>query len=545
MDIVHDNDNRLELEILDTSLRDGTQGDGKFPSVEDALKMIRKMIAVGIDYIEIPSGNKNPLLYGIIEAANEEAFINKIVIFTMTREKEIAPLHNLPIKNVALVCKARLHDVTHSLKKVPNIYLKEVHNHIKKFQDNGVKVFLDLEHAVDAYFGIGAYGKKLKSERDQAENREYLYKMISTAIAAGVFRLVVCDTTGRANPEEITEMFKDITNRFPSATFGFHGHDDRSFANINSQYACFAGARHIQGTFDGLGERVGNLNWILFVSDLQLHSQIQLVPGEELAQFRHMYIEFSQYFDRDPRENSPFVGQNATSSRAGIHISTGEKFPGIYVSFQPEAVGNEERRNVDEQSGTVGIRLGSRDVGTELNPEQITRFMACQRNQALLAAKAFAICKTSLELACIKIKDECDHILTILSYSATIKKKPGGRLSSFCKIKLHINGQAKSSVTTAYGTGIFDAFHKALLTRLKKKYPELSSLELVDHSVKSLGVLEHKSAAMTRVILKFRVGSRIWSVAGVSTSLEEAGLNALIDGIHYCLIMKESNTPTI
>ena len=524
----------IDAVIYDTSFRDGVQGDGNMPTPDNAIKITKRMIDAGVSFVEYGVAKDSPVLSAVLAAAREEGFLDKISLFGMSRRKEVAQILKHKALNATIVCKARKRDVKRSLGKEPSIFLKEVPEFIQMLKSAGMQVFIDLEHAVDAYFGYCVYGRKVNDDTIK-ENRLFLYALINACVKAGADTLVVCDTNGGADQTEIREIFESLKARFPGVSFGFHGHDDRCRALVNSQEAYFADINHIQGTFDGIGERKGNLNWMVFACDTQLNRDSQIMSEEKLLSLTELYVDFSYAFGRTPDIRCPYLGSAVTSTRAGIHKSGEEKDPGSYCFFNPELVGNRTRLDVDELTGKIGIRSKSRRFKVALSDDQALTFLDDRKNQTLLRAKVYILCPGSFRLACLRIAKNCDYLFRITDFRAT-SKKMGDEIVSSSKINLIVNGQSQVRTAKGRGTGIFDASYQALRKELKKNYPQIKALRLVDHEEKSLGVQEENSAAVTRVILTFESGGVKWKVGGVSPSLEVAGLNALVDGIHLHLI---------
>ena len=528
-------DSEQDFILYDTSLRDGVQQrDGDMPKPENAVMFAKRCIGVGVRYVEIGLDKNSPVFQELLKAATSEGFLDCISVFSMTRGDEVASLLNLGIQNATLVCKARIRDVRISLNKEPSTFLKEVYKYIKLLRMSDINPFVDLEHAVDAYFGYCVHGKKMNSE-DALESRRYFFSLVKTCVDAGAHTLVVCDTNGRASQHEIREIFGSLMSRFPGVNFGFHCHDDRCRALVNSQEAYLAGVRHIQFTFDGRGERRGNANWITFLCDTQLQDGTRLVSNEVLQSLTGLNVDFSFAFNRVPDPLAPYVGVAVTSTKAGIHVSGEERDPGSYHCFSPEAVGNRSRLAIDHETGQAGIRNKSSRIGVPLDPEQVVKFLNDEYNALLLRTKVFMLCEGSFRLACLRISEGCMDLFDVVGFRAGSNLLPNVT-RAHAKLELQIGDEEKIHTVRGIGKGIFDAAYTALHSKLLGHFPAIKYLQLVHYEVTSLGVQEHKSSAVTRVILTFEIHDTRWSVGGVSQSLESAGLKALVDGIHLHLI---------
>lgn len=523
-----------KIEILDTSFRDGIQGDNKKPVLKDAVSLVCQMVSLGFKYVELGFVG-DEYTEKLTKKLLEKGLSKNLTIFGRTRKpnedvavsSDAQRIVELGVKTATIVCKSRLMDVENALKTDAKTNLEMISDTVEYLKKQGLNVILDLEHAVDAFYARGAFGKNMNQE-DTLENRKHFLDIIKISIKAKADLIVICDTNGKASPEEIKELFKYLFGKFKGIKFGFHGHNDRGLAIANSRSAVLVGVRHIQGTVDGSGERCGNTSLAILIPDLQINDNFSLVSSNSLKQFTDFVDKFILAFDRKLFDYVPYVGKYAFSTRAGMHISGETRQKGCYTFCNPELVGNRVKIIVDGQSGRSGIALKASKLGFEFTPEQIDQFLV--KYKIFIANGGFADSEASFELACNRVSSDYKYPFVVNNYSASTSNSGISKV----KVKLLINEKLKE--VHAEGIGIFDALFKALQQGLSSDYPGITKVNLLTYDSSAVNVTHGGSESLVRVLIRFSSKEKDWSIVGMHANSIQAGFDAIVDGFYYFLI---------
>lgn len=532
-----------EVKILDTLFRDGMQQEDMEISLSNALCVVKKMADLGFHYGELGFAGSSDFVGQLIESAlKEDLGQMKVAAFGRTRKldenvedsPDIKEIVRLGVPVAVIVCKSRLSDVYGDLCVSQSDNLEIISDTVKCLKSKGLEVILDLEHAVDAWFGRGNFGEIFCDEECE-ETRNHFTDIISEGIESGVDCFVVCDSNGGGSPEEIKEMFLYFKKHFTETEFGFHGHNDNELAVANSRAAILSGATHIQGTINGHGERCGNTNLCSFIPRVQVKDGIKMIPEEKLESLVKFSSEVAGHFAKDLDVRSAFVGRNAFTTFAGMHAASEGKSAGSYLQCRPEIVGNKIRIGINSQSGKSNIVLLAKQLGIEMSGDEADIFMRDCKDY--INSGAFNLSEASFSLACHRAKGDCKDFFTVTRYHAgTERDNETEKSSGNAIIYVDIDGGIRRSLTdAAFGKGSFDALSQALKKTLIPFYPEIANVHLRDYSNKAVGVLKEETGALVRVLAKFSSNGSSWSTVGVSADQTDAALRAYVAGLRWFL----------
>jgi 2-isopropylmalate synthase len=538
--------NIRKVELFDTSLRDGLQQPDLEISVPNAVLLLQHMAAFGVRYAEIGFAGANQFvadLTNALESVNTGAMT--LALFGRTRglgakvedwpDVQFIVRHKRRIPIAVVVVKSRLLDVERSLGTTPEENLLMAWDTIGYLQTNGLEVFVDLEHAMDANYGRCENGIPCDADYNK-RSLEHFRQLTEQCVRQEVSRIILCDTNGGASPEEVTQVFEGLTREFPQAKFGFHGHTDRGFGVANTRAAILAGAVQAQGTLIGTGERCGNVNLTTVVGSMQLRGEAEFVPPQSLSGLTGLAHSAYAAFGLEPPHGAPIVGSGAFGTWAGMHGSSERRNPGAYLWCDPALVGASPTIGVNAQSGKANIMLLSESIGVPLSSAQAQALM--DANLAMIEGGGFTASEVSFRLACMRTLGTLRNWFTVKSWRVFDESdEVGGRfVQAFMTL---IIGDSTVATTRAEGAGPVDALTKAMRRELDKWYPALKQMRLGTFTVAALDIKAHDSAAHVRVTVSFNAdGYEPWVTAGVSSDLNQAALMAIVDGFHYWLLQQ-------
>lgn len=536
-----------KVELFDTSLRDGMQQPNLEISVQNAASLLQRMAVFGVHYAEIGFAGANKFVGDLTRGlASVDTGAMKLALFGRSRgrgtrvqdwpEVQFMVGHKERVSVAVVVVKSRLLDVARSLETTPEENLLMTYETIAYLQDNGLEVLVDFEHAMDAMCGRIQNGSLGDSDFN-IRSAEYFHQVTAQCARQNVSRFVICDTTGGASPEEVTQVFNGLMSSYPSVKFGFHGHTDRGLGVANSRAAIFSGAVQIQGTILGTGERCGNVNLATVIGSMQLRGEAEFVSSESLTGLTGFTHSAYGAFGLEVPHGAPIVGPGAFGTWAGMHGSSERKDPGAYLWCDPAKVGANPVIGVNGQSGRANIILLSQSVGVPLNSLQAQDFM--DSNQAMIDGGGFTASEVSFKLACMKALKILPNRFSVRSWKVVDDSDESGNRCVQASMALSI-GDSTVTATTAEGAGPVDALTKAMRQALERWYPSLAEMRLDTFSVRAIDVSAHDTAAHVRVTVSFHAdGHESWTTAGVSSDLNQAALMAIVDGIHYWLLKDE------
>jgi 2-isopropylmalate synthase len=401
-------------------------------------------------------------------------------------------------------------------------------------QQHGLEVLVDFEHAMDASCGRRENGNPTDADFTK-RSLDYFRQLTEQCVQQKVSRIVVCDTNGGSSPEEVSQVIAGLIRDFPGAHLGFHGHTDRGLGIANTRAAILAGARHIQGTLIGTGERCGNVNLTTVIGAMQLRGEAEFVPPAALPGLTSLAHSAYSAFGLEPPHGAPIVGPGAFGTWAGMHGSSERKNPGAYLWTDPALVGASPTIGVNAQSGRANIMLLSESLGVPLNSAQAQALM--DANPAMIEGGGFTASEVSFRLACMRTLGTLPDWFTVKSWRVFDECDEVGDHFAIAFMTLML-GNSKVATTRAEGAGPVDSLTKALRRELDSSYPALAQMRLGTFTVAALDVRAHDSAAHVRVTVSFIAdGHEPWVTAGVSSDLNQAALMAIVDGFHYWLLV--------
>ena len=472
------------LYLFDTTLRDGAQTNGVDFSVEDKKVITRALDDLGVDYIEGGYPGANPTDTEFF-AKKPELKSAKFTAFGMTKragrsadnDPGLAALFGSTADAICLVAKSWDYHVDVALGITNEENLEGIKQSIEATKAKGLEPMIDCEHFFDGY----------------KANRDYALACAITAYESGARWVVLCDTNGGTLPHEITQIVQDVTSHVPGTHLGIHTHNDTEHAVANTLAAVEAGARQIQGTLNGLGERCGNANLVSLIPTLMLKPEYADkyeigVSPEQLKTITHASRSLDEILNRAPNRYAPYVGESAFASKAGIHVSALMKDPRTYEHVPPESIGNARKFMVSDQAGKSNImseldRLG---IKADKNDPRIARLLELVKEReaigyayegadasfALLAQKTLGVVPEYFDVESFRVMVELRH--NALGELVTVSE---------ATVKVKVDGKTINSV--GEGNGPVNALDDALRKDLGKYSPHLTGLELVDYKVRS------------------------------------------------------------
>jgi 2-isopropylmalate synthase len=541
---------RRQVELFDTSLRDGLQQPNLEISVPNAVMLLERMAGFGVKYAEIGFAGATQFVGELTRALRDvDTGGMKLALFGRTRGRGAKVTdwpdvrfileHKARVPVAVVVVKSRLLDVTRSLETTPEENLLMTRETIDCLEQHGLEVIVDLEHAMDANCGRRENG--MAADADFAQRSlDYFRELTAQCVQQRVSRIIVCDTTGGASPEEVSSVMAGLVRDYPQARFGFHGHTDRGLGVANTRAAILAGAVQVQGTLLGTGERCGNVNLTTVIGAMQLRDEAEFVSPESLTGLTSLAHQAYGAFGLEPPHGAPIVGPGAFGTWAGMHGSSERKNPGAYLWCDPARVGATPVIGVNGQSGRANIVLLSETLGVPLNSAQAQALI--DGNQGMIEGGGFTASEISFRLACMKVLGTLRNWFSVKSWRVFDESDEIGSrfVQAFITLTL---GDTTVATSRAEGAGPVDALTKAMRKELEKWYPALAEMRLGTFTVAALDVSAHDSAAHVRVTVSFHAdGHEPWITAGVSSDLNQAALMAIVDGFHYWLLKRSEES---
>ncbi|MEM4576304.1 MAG: citramalate synthase [Candidatus Nezhaarchaeales archaeon] len=517
------------IEIYDTTLRDGAQGVGISFSLQDKISLTLKLDEFGIPFIEGGWPFSNPKDEEFFKAIkNYHLKYAKITAFGSTKRKDVKPENDENL-NAIIDCgvdyatifgKAWTLHVREVLKVKLHDNLDMIYDSISYLRDHGIKVIFDVEHFYDGY----------------KEDPEYAIKVLEVAWEAGAERLVLCDTNGGTLTHEFYEITKKICEKFGSS-IGVHCHNDSGLAVANSLMAVIAGAVHVQGTINGIGERCGNADLCQVIPALELKMGLKaLRKANGLQELKTLSTFVYDLVGMDPNPYQPYTGQYAFAHKAGAHSDGVIKVSRAYEHIDPSLVGNERLITVSELSGRSAIVYKARKFGLNLDRNDSVVLKVLRTVKELESSgKRYEDADGSLYLLILKSMGKYRPHFEVLSWTVTSRASKTG-VKSLCNIKLKVKGRIIAS--TAEGIGPVHAQDLALVEALKSEYPCIEAVRLMNYKVSIVG-RSAGTASVVRVLIEFEGNGEYWSTAGSSANILEASMEALVDGYEFYLHRRE------
>lgn len=513
------------VKIFDTTLRDGTQGEGISLSVEDKLKIAQKLDTLGVHYIEggWPGSNNKDIEF-FKQVRSLELKSARISAFGSTRRKQTRPEDDANLKAIiesgaevaSIFGKSWDFHVHTALQTTLEENASMIYDSVHYLKSQGLEVIYLAEHFFDGF----------------KNNAEYAMQTIGKAQEAGADWVVLCDTNGGSMPDEIRAIVGEVCSRL-TVPIGIHAHNDCELGVANSLAAIQAGARQVQGTINGFGERCGNANLCSIIPNLQLKLGYSCVTEQQLQSLYTVSRYVSEIANVNLPINQPYVGHAAFAHKGGIHVSAILKNPTTYEHITPESVGNKQRVLVSELAGQSNLVFKAQELNLDINLEsEKSREMIQKIKDLEHQGYQFEGADASLELLLREANGTVDDIFTLEKAKIIVEKSAEHPFSTEAIIKINVQGE--SVYTAAEGNGPVNALDNALRQALLQFYPDLENIHLVDYKVR---VIDEKdaTAAKVRVLIESSDQNTNWSTVGVSANVIEASWQALVDSIRYGL----------
>lgn len=519
--------------IYDTTLRDGTQGEGVSLSVTSKLRLAEKLDQFGIDFIEGGWPGSNPRDMAFFEQVKSLDLKHaKITAFGSTRrantnveeDTQIALLLESGAPYITIFGKTWLLHVEEVIRTTAEENLKMIEESIAYLKSQGRKVIYDAEHFFDGY----------------KDNKEYALKTLMAAKRGGAEFICLCDTNGGTMIEEFSTIISEVIKLSGNTPVGVHCHNDAGLGVALSLTGVNQGATMVQGTLNGLGERNGNANLCTIIPNLSLKLGYELSCVKNLKKLRDLSLFVDEMANLRSDSRQPYVGTSSFAHKGGVHADAANKVKRSYEHISPELIGNKTRVLVSDMSGRTSIMMKAKELGVDINAKDpaIKNFLdelkqlefngyeyeAADASFSLLLSKFLRKHKDFFEVRGYRVIVECDENKKIVKSEATVK--------------LDVDGSIEHTVAEAHGP--VAALDMALRKALVKKYPILKNIELTDFKVR---IIDSGSGtnAITRVQIETKDGDEIWGTVGASDNIIEASWEALRDSIQYKLMKEEIN----
>ena len=514
------------IQIYDTTLRDGTQGEGVSLSLQDKLQITERLDEIGVDFVEggYPASNAKDAEY--FQRARELKLAHaKICAFGMTRRRGMKAADDSGIQSlvaaetpvVTIVGKTSDFHVTEVLRVSLQENLDMIAETVEYLKSRGREVFYDAEHFFDGF----------------AANPEYAAETILTAARAGAKLVILCDTNGGTMPETIAQRTKSAISILEpfNVSVGIHTHNDCELAVANSLAAVDAGAVQVQGTINGVGERCGNADLISVMATLGLKKGYQVLGGRPLQHLTELSRFVYETANLNHRNSQPFVGQSAFAHKGGMHVHAIARATSSYEHLDPALVGNERRILVSELSGRSNIAaLTAKHKLTDDKP----LMDAILKQVVDLEAQGyqFEAAEASFDMLVRRAMKAFQPHFERIKYHIAVSTQGDGQPVTEATVKIKVNGQERHEV--AEGDGPVNALDAAMRKALNGDFPGLADMRLIDYKVRVVNS-EAGTAARIRVIIESSDHQDVWGTIGVSENIIEASWLALVDAIEYKL----------
>jgi len=518
--------NDTNVKIYDTTLRDGTQGEGISFSVTDKLLIAQRLDEFGVDYIEggFPGSNPRDITF-FQEAQGLELKHAKLAAFGSTRRAGVKASEDAQLQTLldsgmpvmTIVGKTWDLHVTEILRTTLDENLAMIEDSVRYLVSQGKEVIYDAEHFFDGY----------------RADPDYALKTLAAALAGGASNLSLCDTNGGS----LVNDFQDIVGRavaeFGAENIGVHCHNDSGLGVALTLAGVAAGGTLVQGTANGYGERTGNANLITVLPSLFLKMGRTANCAANLSELRELSLYFDELANLRPNNKAPFVGASAFAHKGGLHANAAQKVKSSYEHIDPELVGNQTRVLVSDMAGRSSIAMKARELGIEIDEKgpEIKKLIEKLKELEFLGYE-FEAADASLKLLISETLGRVPSFFVVENYRVMVERRENG-VTAEATVKVNVNG--KSYHTVAECVGPVGALDKALRLALEDAYPKLKTMALRDYKVRILQRDGDGANSRTRVLIESGAGKEIWGTVGVNENIIEASWEALQDAVNYRL----------
>jgi 2-isopropylmalate synthase len=515
------------IEVFDTTLRDGLQVEGVSATVDDKLRIAEQLDHLGVHFIEGGWPGANPKDIEFFARASTELRLttSTMVAFGSTRRPrgkvdDDATLRNLLDANTSAVCivaKSWDYHVLEALQTTLDEGEAMIADSVAFLAANGRRVLVDMEHFFDGF----------------KRNPEFSLRALEAAVVKGASHVVLCDTNGGSLPHEVEHIVAEVQRHVGNdVVIGIHCHDDTGCAVANSMAAVRAGARHVQGTLNGLGERTGNCNLTTVIPNLQLKLGLPCLPEGRLERLTAVSKHVAEVLNRPLNPQAPYVGSSAFAHKAGLHVSAIARAKDAYEHIDPDLVGNGTRFVVSEMAGRATIQMKADEIGLPMDGPAVNQVID-DLKRLEHEGYHFEAADASLELLMRRAAGWEQQYFRVESMRVITDELPSGQFTTEATVKAWV-GDTRH-VQVAEGNGPVNAIDTALRSALANAYPQLGRIHLTDYKVR---ILDGATAtgAVTRVLIDFSNGERTWTTIGVSSNIIEASWRALEEGLVFGLL---------
>ena len=513
------------VKIYDTTLRDGMQAEGISFSLADKLLIVKRLDEFGADYIEGGFPMSNPKEAEFFSQVGAMDLKNaKVAAFGSTRRTDtkvgddigLRALLDCQTPVVTLVGKSWDMHVTNVLRCSLDDNLTICSESVEYVKQKGPEVIFDAEHFFDGY----------------KENPAYAMKVLAAAAEAGADVLVLCETNGGTLPGEVYDITKKVCAELAGVTIGIHTHNDCDCAAANSLASVAAGVRHVQGTINGLGERVGNANLCTIIPSLVFKMGFDVANRDRLKSLTELSRYVFEIANLAPVMNMPYVGESAFAHKGGMHIDALRKNKRTYEHINPELVGNKRRLLMSELSGSSSVlaKLESKKLaGDKAFARKILRKVQDLENEGY----QFEAAEASFDILVKKVMGTYTPSFDLQKYHVNVERNTAGKIVTEATVKLRVGGASEHVV--AEGDGPVNALDNALRKSLERFYPNIKDMRLIDYKVRVVNA-RAGTAARVRVIIESQDADSLWGTVGVSENIIDASWEALVDSVEYKLL---------
>jgi len=516
------------IQIYDTTLRDGTQSEGFTLSSNDKMRIAQKLDELGVAFIEGGWPGSNPKDVEFFERARDIEWKNALIAaFGSTCRVKGGPEDDANIKALldsqTPVCtifgKTWTLHVREVLLTTLEDNLRIIEQSVAYLKANGKRVIYDAEHFFDGY----------------KADSSYALETLRAAIRGGAEIVILCDTNGGTMPWEVESIIRSLKPVL-AHPFGIHTHNDSECAVVNSLAAIREGARQVQGTINGVGERCGNANLISIMADLELKMGYQCLPEGNIGKLYDLSHFVAEVANITPDEHLPFVGKSAFAHKGGVHVAAMRRSAQSYQHVQPELVGNKMRVVVSDLSGRGNLLSKAEEHGVEVEGEEVVSVLNDVKE---LESRGFSFEAAEASVAMMLKRQEYGYKapFELVDFFVNVEHRQGRGIFAEAMVKVRVQGELLH--TAAEGNGPVNALDNALRKALLGYYPQLANFHLSDYKVRILDS-DHGTEAITRVLIDTRNKTSRWSTVGASTNIIEASWRALADSLEYGLMVAHS-----
>ena len=517
-----------KVDIYDTTLRDGAQGEGVSFSDSGKVRFAKMMDELGVDYIEGGYAGSNPRDRKFFKDIKKEKLSTaRIAAFGSTRRADLDAADDPQLQGllaadtewVTVYGKSWLLHVTDVLKTTGKNNLQMIADTVGFLKSSGRKVFFDAEHFFDGY----------KADAD------YALQALGVALHEGASGIVLCDTNGGCLPHEVFAMTKAVCKAFPKTDVGIHVHNDGGLAVANSIEAVRAGARQVQGTINVYGERTGNANLVSILPTLELKMGYACVGEMNLRRLREISLITDDLANQRVDARQPYVGSTAFSHKAGMHVNAVQKNTKTFEHIAPEQVGNQRHVLISELSGASNVMMKAQELGIDVSgvSKQDARAMLEELKVREHKGYSYESADGSFKIMLQKVLHKHKPFFELEGFRVIVEKR-GREEPCISEATIKVKVGNETELTAGEGHGPVDALNAALRDALTRFYPEITDIALTDYRVR---ILDPKLAtrAMTRVVIESGDGKSQWGTVGVSENIIEASWQALLDSVEHKL----------